>query len=130
MGTVYENIARLCAERGISASRLCTDLGISRSTITELKSGRAKTMSYDKAAKIAQYFEVSVDAILGAGGPAVQAETADGDVVYLDRETMEYLEELRTRPEMKMLFKLSKNTTRKEIEALVKMVEALRRDAD
>ena len=43
---------------------MCDDLGISRSTMTELRKGRAKTMNLEKAGKIADYFGVSVDALL------------------------------------------------------------------
>jgi transcriptional regulator with XRE-family HTH domain len=43
-----------------------------------------------------------------------------------EREVYEYLEVLRTRPELKMLFKVSKNVTREEIEQVVRMIEAFK----
>lgn len=65
MATIYEIIDRLCAEKGISGSKMCDDLGMSRSTLTELRKGRAKTLKLEKASKIADYFGVSVDYLLG-----------------------------------------------------------------
>lgn len=65
MATIYEIIDQLCAEKGISGSKMCDDLGMSRSTLTELRKGRAKTLKLEKASKIAEYFGVSVDYLLG-----------------------------------------------------------------
>ena len=45
MSTIIETIDRLCEERGIKGSKLCDDLGISRSTLTELRKGRAKSLN-------------------------------------------------------------------------------------
>ena len=56
MSTIYEIIDQLCAEKGISGSKMCDDLGMSRSTLTELRKGRAKTLKLEKASKIADYF--------------------------------------------------------------------------
>ena len=44
-----------------------------------------------------------------------------------DEELAEYLEYLRTRPEMRMLFKLSKNASKEDVEQAVKIIEALRK---
>ena len=44
-----------------------------------------------------------------------------------DEELAEYLEYLRTRPEMRMLFKLTKDATKEDVEQAVKIIEALRK---
>lgn len=43
-----------------------------------------------------------------------------------DQELNEYLEVLKTRPEMRMLFQLSKDATKEDVEAAVRIIEALR----
>jgi len=43
-----------------------------------------------------------------------------------DKELTEYLEILKTRPEMRMLFQLSKDATKEDVEATVRIIEALR----
>ena len=44
---------------------MCTDLGLSKSLMTDLKSGRKKTVSAVTAQKLAAYFSVSVEYLLG-----------------------------------------------------------------
>ena len=44
---------------------MCNELGISRGAITDLKAGRKQSLSADTLSKIAAYFGVSVDHLLG-----------------------------------------------------------------
>ena len=65
MENLYENIEKLCAQRGIRPGRLCNELGISRGLITDLKMGRKKSVNAETAQKIASYFGISVGQLLG-----------------------------------------------------------------
>lgn len=65
MGTLYDTIIGLCAQKGIKGAKMCADLGFSKGTLTELKMGRQKTVTAEKAQKIAAYFGVSVGYLLG-----------------------------------------------------------------
>ena len=65
MGTVYESVILLCSEKGIKPGKMCADTGISRGLITDLKMGRKQTITGATAKKIADYFGVSVDRVLG-----------------------------------------------------------------
>lgn len=65
MGNLYENIKTLCDAKGISAFKMCADTGCPKNLLTELKSGRKKTITLETAQKIADYFGVPVDRILG-----------------------------------------------------------------
>ena len=63
------------------------------------------------------------------------AETAAKDVfdkennpIVLDDEALELLEELKTRPEMRTLFSVSKKATKEDILKAVKIIEALKGD--
>ena len=66
MGTLYESIKSLCDEKGVKGGKMCVDLGISKSTMTDLKSGRRTGISLETAQKIADYFGVTVDRVLGS----------------------------------------------------------------
>jgi transcriptional regulator with XRE-family HTH domain len=66
MGTLYENLVSLCEEKGITGGKMCTDIGLSKGLMTGLKKGRRSSISMDSAQKIADYFGVSVDRVLGA----------------------------------------------------------------
>lgn len=66
MSNLYESIKSLCDERGVRGARMCADIGVSKSLMTELKMGRKTGISAATAQKIADYFGVSVDVVLGA----------------------------------------------------------------
>ena len=89
MSTLYENIKSLCEEKGISGGKMCLDIGASKSLMTGLKMGRTKSVNMDTAQKIADYFGVSVDRVLGSGQKE-KSPTPNG--VELDAETIELRE--------------------------------------
>lgn len=122
MGTLYDRLSALCRDRGIKGGRMCTDLGLSKSLMTDLKSGRKKTISAPTAQKIASYFSVTVGYLLG------EEEEKEKPLVNDDEELTEYLEILKNRPEMRMLFQLSKDATKEDVEKAVRIIEALRKD--
>lgn len=120
MGTLYENIIALCNERGIKGGKMCTDLGISKGLLTDLKMGRRTGISAANAQKIAAYFGVTVGYLLGE-------EEKEKPLINGDEELTEYVEMLKNRPECRMLFQLSKNATKEDVEAAVRIIEALRK---
>ncbi|MEG1632338.1 MAG: helix-turn-helix transcriptional regulator [Hydrogenoanaerobacterium sp.] len=65
MNTLYEIIAELCNDAGITGGKLCGDIDIRRSLLTDLKNGRKQTLSIETLVKIATYFNVTVDRLLG-----------------------------------------------------------------
>lgn len=121
MGTLYENIMALCNERGIKGGKMCTDIGMSKGILTDLKMGRQSGISTANAQKVASYFGVSVEYLLG------QTSIREKPLATEDEELAEYLEMLRTRPEMRMLFRVSKDATKADVEKAVAIIEALRK---
>lgn len=96
----------------------------------ELKMPYTTYVNYEKGVRepnsevliqIANYFNVSVDCLIGRAND----EQPPADV---QDELQEYLEELKNRPEMRMLFSVSKNATKEDVEQAVKIIEALKRD--
>lgn len=65
MVTLYENIIKLCEERGIKGGKMCVDTGISKGLLSDLKYGRRSGVSAETAQKMAEYFGVSVGYLLG-----------------------------------------------------------------
>lgn len=74
MCTLYSRINELCKERGVSGSRMCLDLGMSKSTMSDLKSGRKKSVTAETAQKIASYLNVSVEFLLGEEEKGIKKE--------------------------------------------------------
>lgn len=117
MGDLYKRLAALCDERGISGYRMCKDVGIQPSIMTDLKMGRRSSVKAETADRIANYFGVSVGYLLGN-------EPKEKPLINEDEELTEYLEELKNRPEMRMLFSLTKGATKEDVEKAVRIIEA------
>lgn len=66
MNKTYERIEELCKQKNISVTALCKACGISRAVLTDFKMGRQKSLSAEILSRIADYFSVSVDYLLGA----------------------------------------------------------------
>lgn len=103
MSTLYENIRALCSEKNIKPGKMCVELGLSKSLMTDLKAGRKKTVRVDTARKIADYFGVTVDRVLGA-----EKETAapKGDSLnYTDSELLQayHVADARTKEAIRTL---------------------------
>lgn len=77
MCNLYEQIQQACKKAGLTVSAMCLALGMSKSTMSDLKSGRKKTLSSDTIAKIAEFLNVTTDElILGKEDKESAAEEA------------------------------------------------------
>ncbi len=65
MSKLYERIDHLCSERHINITTMCKESGASRGSLTDLKVGRKQSLSVETLRKIADYFNVSTDYLLG-----------------------------------------------------------------
>lgn len=65
MSDLYKRIEELCHREGINITTMCRESGASRASLTDLKMGRKQSLSSDTLTKIAAYFRVSVDYLLG-----------------------------------------------------------------
>jgi len=62
---LYQTIEQLCREKEITVTVMCRECGVSRGSLGDIKSGRKKSLSLPAACKIADYFGVSVDELMG-----------------------------------------------------------------
>lgn len=65
MSILYKTIADLCQAKGVTGYRMCRDIKIQPSNLTDLKMGRIKNLSAVNLSKVANYFGVSVEYLLG-----------------------------------------------------------------
>lgn len=119
MSNLYNRIEELCKEKNESITTMCKESGASRASLSDLKVGRKQSLSAETLSKIAAHFGVSVDYLLG--------NETDQPLINGDEELTEYVEMLKNRPECRMLFQLSKNATKEDVEAAVRIIEALRK---
>ena len=104
------NLRRIMNERNLERSDVCNALGFKYSTFTDWYNGN-KYPRIDSIEKLADYFGIQKSDLIEIKGQHTELE--------------EYLEELRTRPEMKMLFSLAKDATKEDVEKAVKIIETL-----
>lgn len=88
---MYILLKKLCDDKGCTGYRMSKDCGASPNLMTELKSGRKKTVSAELAAKLAEYFSVPVEYILGL--------TPEAQVIELEAEFAEVSAELDGDPD-------------------------------
>ena len=118
----YDIFVELCARKGVSPSRAVLDMGFSKSIITGWKKGA--TPSDANLIRIADYFGVTVDYFKERLGQKEKPAEDDG-LVNRDAELTKYLDELRNRSEMRMLFSVAKDAKKEDIEALAKFFEQM-----
>lgn len=119
MNDMYQLIESLCKAKGKNVTEMCRETGISRSALSELKADRTKQLTNKYLPTVAAYCNVSVDYLLG---------NQEKPAAVLDDELNEYLEELKNREDMRMLFSLAKGATKEDVMQAVKIIEALRGD--
>ena len=117
----YDLFCQLCEQKGVSVTRATVEMGLSRTIGSKWKRTGA-TPNGETLNRIAEYFGVTTDYLL----TGEETKTAAIDVV--DDDLREYLDELRSRPEKRLLFSVTKNATRSQIEAIVKMIEEMQSD--
>jgi transcriptional regulator with XRE-family HTH domain len=101
-------------------------LGMSKNAVSEWKSGR-NTAYMKYLPQIAIFLNVPIDTLIGMDDIRVEAHN---EPIYLDDETREIIDSLRTRPEMKILFSVSKNVSKEDIEAAVEMIKRFKKESD
>lgn len=104
MGTLYKNISQLCSERNIKPGKMCADTGISRGLITDLKMERKNSITVDTAKKIADYFGVSVDRVLGSDQKEKPTTETDGE---LTQEQVRAIEKIKNMPPEELAKKMA-----------------------
>lgn len=113
-----QNLNYYLTTRGKSQNDLVRDLAITASTVSDWANGK-KYPRVDKMQMLADYF-----GILKSDLTEEHQESELTDNI----ELQEYLEELKNRSEMRMLFSLAKGATKEDVMQAVKIIEALQKD--
>lgn len=121
----YDHFLELCNKKGVTPSKAALLNGISKTSVTRWKNGA--TPNGEILKKLSDYFGVTTDYLLtGKKQENIRVYDEDDNVVVLDDETLEIIDSLRKRPDMKILFSVSKKAKPEDIIKAVKIIEALR----
>lgn len=115
--TTVERVKAICKERTIPISKLEKDLGFSNGYVSQLRKG---VFPDKRLYAIADYLKVSPDYLL-SGEERVSEEE--------DKDVMELREELRRRPETKILFHASKNAPASAILEAAALIERYKEES-
>ena len=114
----FDRLKEICKAKGFRVTPTVKAVGLSSGVIDRWKKGGKPT--YETLKKLADYLDVPVEALTGEETSG--RNTADR---IESAELVEYLDQLRERPEMRMLFSVAKDANKKDIEAIVRFIESL-----
>jgi len=124
---MYEIYEKLLQKFGVTTYQVAKATGISQSTFSAWKT-RRNLISPEKGKLIADYFSVSLGYLMGTETEEVNATDKENNPIVLDDEALELLKQLKTRPEMRTLFSVSKKASAEDIMKTVKIIETLKGD--
>lgn len=104
-GSLFRNIQLLCDAKGISITEMCRLANVSRGSLTDFKNGRSKSLSTANIRKIAMFFNVTTDTLLGN----VEQE------LVIDR------------PEVTKLLELARKSSKDDVELVIEILERLKK---
>lgn len=113
-----ECLKKLMQRDRITNYRLAKEVGCSATTVANWIAGKDIMPTYLQ--KVADFFNVTTDFLL----TGEQKENAPAEA-EADDEMAELLEEARRRPELRILFSLSKKATPEEVRQTIKIIKAL-----
>lgn len=110
-------LLQLRTQKELTQSEVSKCLGIPLTTYANYENNKREPDS-QTLIKIADFFNVSLDWLV----KGIDSDTET--LVNGDPELTEYLETLKNRPELKMMFSLTKDASKADVEKTVKIIEA------
>ena len=101
----YETIKKLCKDHGVTVTGVEKELGFSRGSLCKVNTNKP---SMEKVQKLASYFNISVESLLG--------DEEDGPGYYLNEETAKAAQEIfeNNATDLKALHSMALALKRKE----------------
>jgi transcriptional regulator with XRE-family HTH domain len=116
-----ERLNSILQKRNLSQADLSKMTGIRSSSISDWLNGKYEPKQ-DKISIIAEALNVSPVWLIGYD----DTSSNQSEGYYVDPETAEYAEMLRTRPEMRMLFSASRGISKEEMQEAVNYIEFIK----
>ena len=119
--TKGERIKQRREQLGISQTELAECIGTSKQNLYKYENDIITNIPSDRVEALAKRLNTSPAYIMGWN----EGDSLPSPTITEDAEVNEYLEILRTRPEMKMMFQLAKGATKEDVEKAVRVIEAM-----
>lgn len=120
--TIGRNIYHARKLSGMTLEELSKHIGISRQTLSRYENGIIGNIPSDRIEKIAIALNVSPAQLMGWEEMSDSPE----EEYYEDAAVNEYAEQLRTNPNMRLLFDATKDMSKEDIDYVVDLVNRLK----
>lgn len=120
--TIGRNIYHARKLSGMTLEELSKHIGISRQTLSRYENGIIGNIPSDRIEKIAIALNVSPAQLMGWEEMSSNPE----EEYYTDPTVNEYAEQLRTNPNMRLLFDATKDMSKEDIDYVVDLVNRLK----
>lgn len=126
---IHERIKRLRKQNKLSVDEIVKKLNISRATYYRYESNEIEKLPLTILEPLAKILNTTPAYLMGWQEPHQQNESIISDQpegYYVDPETAEYAEMLRTRPGARMLFSAAKDISKEDMQKAVEYIEFLK----
>lgn len=121
---LYANIRKRRNELEMTQSELAAKVGYSdKSMVAKVENGKVD-LPQSKILEFARALQTTPSELMGWNEKVSNWMEYHG--IEYDTDTQEYLQELRDRSEMKMLFKSAKTASKEQIEAIVHLLDSMK----
>ena len=123
---IHERIKRLRKQNKLSVDEIVKKLNISRATYYRYESNEIEKLPLTILDPLAKILNTTPAYLMGWQEPHQENKSTQTEGYYVDPETAEYAEMLRTRPEMRMLFSASRGISKEEMQEAVNYIEFIK----
>lgn len=126
---IHERIKRLRKQNKLSVDEIVKKLNISRATYYRYESNEIEKLPLTILEPLAKILNTTPAYLMGWQEPHQENKSITSNQIegyYVDPETAEYAEILRTRPEMRMLFSASRGISKEEMQEAVNYIEFIK----
>lgn len=117
-----KRIKEIRLKRKMTLLEVANALGVSEATAQRYESGEIKNLKYDTIVALANLFNVSPAYLMGWDeDPNITQED-----YYNDPVVAELAQQLKDRPELKVLFDASKGVSKDDIQFVIDMIERMK----
>ncbi len=115
-------------KKGLTQQDIANVLGVGRATIAGYET-KGKQPDYEKLVKLADFFNVSIDYLIGRTDIKNKADEITL-AVEDDPELFDFWNELKEREDLQLLFKQTKSLSPKEIRQIIRIIKAIEDEED
>ena len=112
-------------KKGLTQKELAGDLGVALSTVAMWETANREP-DLATIRKIAEYFDISIEELVNDELELGYANYTLKNNARYDEEIISIRNMLHSRPEMQMLFSVSKSASKEDIEKAIRIIEALK----